>query len=122
MKTIKAFALALTAVLALAGISATCASANEWQVNGAALTKAAAVAGESTITFGLEGRPVYSCAISRKGTVGPGAAGEITSITSPGGAKVIPCTILESGWECASHVEIEAVGTAVAHGNKLRTA
>lgn len=110
MKTIKTVGLTLVAVLAFAGISAAGATAYEWRQNGSALTKATAVTGESTVTFEKEDGSHFSCAISRKGTVGPGAAGEFTSITSPSGAKAIPCTILQTGYECASQVEIEAVG------------
>ncbi|HEY3829820.1 MAG TPA: hypothetical protein VGL57_11540 [Solirubrobacteraceae bacterium] len=110
MKKIRTLGLALVAVLAFAGISATGAIAYEWQQNGSALTKATAVTGESTLTLETIVGSRYSCAILRKGTVGPGAAGEFTSITSPSGAKAIPCTITHSGTECESQVEIEAVG------------
>ncbi|HEY3829464.1 MAG TPA: hypothetical protein VGL57_09735 [Solirubrobacteraceae bacterium] len=40
---------------------------------------------------------------------GHGAKGEITSITSSGGAKSIPCTVERSG-VCQSNVEVEAQG------------
>ena len=111
MKKIRTLGLALVAVLAVAGIGATGATAYEWQQNGVALTKATAVTGVSTLTLETVLGSGYSCCeILRKGTVGPGAAGEFTSITSPSGAKAIPCAITAKGTECASQVEIEAVG------------
>ncbi len=80
MKTIKTLLVALAAVFALTAVSATAASAHTWKQKGIALK--AAVKFESTQelrfseTTGLE----IECAVVEEGAVGPGAAGEITSV------------------------------------------
>jgi hypothetical protein len=111
MKTIKAFGLTLVAALALACVVATSATAYEWKRDGNALSTALTLTGESTLTFENYDGSRYSCTIVRKGKVGPGAVGEVTSVTSKSGAKAIPCTVLKQGTECASNVEIEAVSS-----------
>lgn len=111
MKIIKRLGLALVAVLALSAFTASIAGAYEWQISGGALTKPAEVSGTSTITFkNLAEGYAFRCAIVDKGTVGPGAKGEITSIASSGGAKSIPCELTSSSVDCESAMEIEAVG------------
>jgi hypothetical protein len=111
MKTIKTFGVALVAMLTLGVVSTSVAAAYEWQLNGKAITEATAVSWTSTITFenALE-EYKYRCTMAYKGTVGPGAKSEITSITSTGGAKVISCESLQKSVDCESAVEIEAVG------------
>jgi hypothetical protein len=111
MKITKTLGVTLVAVLALGALSASAAGAYEWQIGGRAIVSPAAVSWTSTIKFenNREGY-AFSCTIAHKGTVGAGAKGEITSITSSGGAKAIPCTLTRSSSDCESAMEIEAQG------------
>jgi hypothetical protein len=111
MQKIKTFSVALVAMLAFGALSVSAADAFEWQVEGASLTNPVAVSATSTITFANtdEGYE-FKCTIARKGMAGVGAKGEITSITSSGGAKAIPCELIHSSGDCSSAMEIEAVG------------
>ena len=111
MKTIKTFGVALVAMLMLGAVSASGAVAYEWQFNGSAITEAKSVSWTSTIKFENEAEHyTLHCAIVHKGTVGPGAKSEITSITSTGGAQAIPCELSPSSTACESGAEIEALG------------
>ncbi|HEY3830592.1 MAG TPA: hypothetical protein VGL57_15485 [Solirubrobacteraceae bacterium] len=111
MKTIKMLGLTVVAMLALGGLSASAATAYEWQINGAALVKPAAAHWTSTIKFENTAEAYsFSCTIAHKGTLGTGASGEITSITSSGGAKAIPCELTHGSSDCTSAMEIEALG------------
>ncbi|HEY3828022.1 MAG TPA: hypothetical protein VGL57_02385 [Solirubrobacteraceae bacterium] len=110
MKTIKTLGLTLVMTLALGALSASAAMAYEWQINGVGLTKASEVHWTSTLSFenSTEGY-AFRCTIAHKGTVSTGGAGEITSVTSSGGAKAIPCELTVHSNDCTSALEIEAV-------------
>ncbi len=111
MKTLKTFGVALAAMLMLGAVSASVAAAYEWQLSGVPITEAKAVSWTSTVTFENEAEGyTYRCAIAHKGTVGPGAKSEITSITNTSGEKAISCELLHKSVDCESAVEIEAVG------------
>ncbi len=102
MKTIKTLLVALVAVFALTAVSATAASAHTWKLKGAALKAAVKFHSTQELKFaevktGLE----LECAVVEEGTVGPGAAGEITS------AKARECHSIR-GCESADSMEVEA--------------
>ncbi|HSZ69708.1 MAG TPA: hypothetical protein VK756_05035 [Solirubrobacteraceae bacterium] len=102
MKTIKTLLVAFTAVLALVAVSSTVASAHTWKQEGKVLKSAVKFHSTQELKFsevktGFE----LECAVVEEGTVGPGAAGEITS------AKARECHSIR-GCESADSMEVEA--------------
>lgn len=113
MKSIKTLCFTLGAILAFGALSASAATAYEWQINGTAVTKATAAHWTSTIKFEntYDGGYAFTCTIVHKGTIDTGGKVEITSIASSGGAKLIPCEVTRaSAGLCKSAIEVEAVG------------
>jgi hypothetical protein len=91
MKTIKTLSAVCTVVSALVALTATAATAHEWRLSNAPLTKSVKVSQTATYTFkdkaiGAE----FTCKVEEKGTVGPGAAGQIT------GVKEVSCSDIAS--------------------------
>ncbi len=89
-------AVALLALLALAAGSASAASAHEWQRNHGkgSITKPRGISSMGHLVIFTESEEYAeeeTCSFNEKGTVGPGAAGTITSLTSTSGSKVIEC-------------------------------
>jgi len=81
MKTIKAFSAACTIVCAFAALTATAATAHEWQIRGVGLTKSVSTGQTATYTFVNTTNDAYfTCTVEEKGTASPGAAGTITSV------------------------------------------
>jgi hypothetical protein len=92
MKTIKTLSAVCTVVFALVALTATAASAHEWQIRRAPLTKSVKVSQTATYTF--EDRDVgaqFTCELEEKGTVGPGAVGQITSIKEVSCSEIKGC-------------------------------
>jgi hypothetical protein len=109
MNTIKIGMLTL-AVMLVAAVTASAASAYEWQINGTGAPSNTPVKWTSTIHFeNIKEGYAVECKIQHVGTIGSGGLGKITSITSTGGAKVIPCAMAKSSVDCESAVELEAV-------------
>ncbi|HSZ70042.1 MAG TPA: hypothetical protein VK756_06750 [Solirubrobacteraceae bacterium] len=101
MKTIKTLLVALTAVLALTAVSATAASAHAWKEQGKILKAAVKFHSTQELRFSEKSGLELECAVVEEGTVGPGAAGEITS------AKASECHSL-AGCEASHSIEVEA--------------
>jgi hypothetical protein len=81
MKTIKMLSAACAVVFALVALTATAATAHEWRLKGAPLTKSVKFSQTATYTFkDLTIGAEFICEVEEKGTVGPGAAGQITSV------------------------------------------
>jgi hypothetical protein len=104
MKTIKMLSAACAVVFALTALSASAATAHEWRWEGLPLTKA-----EKVVEIGARyefadagARITFECTVEQKGTVGPGAAGQITSF------KVSECRTIE-GCEASQTPTLEAV-------------
>jgi len=101
MKRINVIGLALVAALALSVVAAASASAHEWLIGGKAIAKATAVTSKGTLELedskATGGAVKVSCTGIDKGTVGPGAADEITSITNEKGENTITCTFVKNG-------------------------
>lgn len=108
MKTIRTLAVLLASVVAMAAVFASAASAHEWRLAGVKLTKSVEVKSEWSIHFSDTGDGnSYECKFEEKGTVGPGAAGAITSITTTGATKTktISCHRISG---CSTELTIEA--------------
>lgn len=101
---------------ALWGAGVATAASPEWMKGGAPLIKASAFESKiETMIFtqantGLEinCHGVSGGAAKTAGTVGPGAVGEITGVTTSSGSHEIACEELKSG-SCLSPVHIEAL-------------
>jgi hypothetical protein len=100
MKTIKTLSAALTVVFAFAALSASAATAHEWKIRGLGLTKSVPVSQTATYKFLDETNGAsFICTVEEKGTVGPGAAGKITSI------KELSCATSSEFCEAAPTLE-----------------
>jgi hypothetical protein len=120
MKSIKTMSIALAAILTIGAISASAATASEWYLQGAPLTKAEKVFSETTVTLEESGTgTALRCEkVYREGVVNPGTTGEITSILAgKGGSKQIHCSVTREGTGSYGHfcpqsgsTYIEAVG------------
>jgi hypothetical protein len=107
MKAIKMLSTACVVVSAFAALSTTAASAHEWKLHGSPLLTSKAFYESGKISFedttvGAE----LGCSVVEEGTVGAGAAGKITKITSPSGANLVSC---ESARFCRQPASIEAL-------------
>ena len=100
---------ALVAALSMLAILATGASAHEWLEAGKKITVATETTAKPTLRFEnkLWGYAI-ECPLNEKGTVGPGAKDEITSILSSTGEKNITCTIPQHSGYCSEKAKIEA--------------
>jgi hypothetical protein len=107
MKTIKTLLVALAAVFALTAVSATAASAHTWKLKGAALKSAVKFHSTQELRFSEKDGLEIECPVVEEGTVGPGAAGEVTSITNAKGSKAIACRTI-AGCESSHSSEVEA--------------
>jgi hypothetical protein len=101
MKTIKMLFVALAAVLALTAISATAVSAHTWKQKGTVLKAAVKFHSTQELRFSEKTGLEIECAVVEEGTVGPGAAGEITSV------KAKECHSIR-GCEASHSIEVEA--------------
>lgn len=110
MKGIKALGAAMLALLALGSLSATAASAHTWDINGSSPSFAEPMKASGTLTFSATYLLSYSCPVYMEGKVGPGAAGEITSVTNKVGGSPILCTVLSGGLGGWETVEVKAIG------------
>ena len=109
MRTITTLGRALTMLLVLGAVSAGGATAHTWKQSGIPLTQPVSVSWTSKLLFEDTYHDFsYECTLAHKGTVGAGALGEIASITSTSGAKVIPCTVVNGGPGQFRTVEVEA--------------
>jgi hypothetical protein len=100
MKNIKTVSVACAVAFAFAALWTTAATAHEWLKNGQPLTKSVNVTQKATYKWEQYGTRIeFSCTVEEKGTVGPGAAGQITSI------KEVECHYLNG---CQGPVTIEA--------------
>lgn len=107
MKLIKLLGITSLVLLALGALTATAASAHAWENKKAPITEPHNVIGTATLSFEDKWRAdKFTCKITSKATVKPGAIGEITGIASKTGAKEIPCEAHESPG--CSTVTIEA--------------
>ncbi len=107
---LKTLVAVLTALLSLAAISATAASAHEWQRAKHALLKTEKFESKADVRFELssvEGNESFECEYNEKGTVGIGAGGKITSVTNKAGSKVIECSHPEGIRQCEVY-DVEA--------------
>jgi hypothetical protein len=105
MKTIKMLSAACAVVFAFTALSASAATAHEWLEHKVIpLTKSVKVKEYGArYEFADEGaRITFECTVEQKGTVGPGAAGQIASF------KVSECRTLE-GCEASQAPTLEAV-------------
>lgn len=110
MKIVKTLGLVLAVALMFGALSASAAMAYEWQLNGAPITKAESISWTSKLTFeNPTEEETYNCTIAHKGSLTTEGRGEITSVTSSGGAKAISCEITHAGGLCEKEVEIEAL-------------
>lgn len=89
MRTIKTLSAACTVVFAFTALSAAAATAHEWQLRSLPITKSVSVSEEANLRFtdNTTGARI-ACTLEEKGTIGPGAAGQIATI------KVASCTSL----------------------------
>ncbi len=106
MKTIKSLCTVLTIAVAVTAVSATAATAHTWQNHGMEITTKRAVKAEGALRFNGKMGGIYECSVVVKGTVGPGALGEITSLTSKTSEKVIPCSTIRSEY-CVADETLE---------------
>ncbi len=102
MRIIKMLGAAFVAVLALGAVAAAGASALEWLLNGKPITATTTVklTGELLLKDDTE-KVAVKCSGHDEGTVGPGAADEVTKITGLSGELNAPCTV-EEGSLCES--------------------
>ncbi len=88
MTRIRIIGLAVFAVFAIVAVAASSASALEWLLNGKPITTAVPVTSTGTLLLedlsATGGAVAILCKGTDKGTVGPGALDEITSITATG--------------------------------------
>ncbi len=86
--------------LVVGAFSAASASAHTWEFEGRPIT-GSPVAAEAyknkVVLYVPEKSGEDTCTLTVKGTVGPGAAGTITSITGPSGEKAAPCSVVGRG-------------------------
>ncbi len=81
MKTIKMLSVACTVVFALAALSASAATAHEWQLKGKPLSEILNTKETATYKFIDEATGAsFNCTFEEKGTIGLGAEGKITSV------------------------------------------
>lgn len=86
MRNIKIWGLAFSAMLLISGLAVANASAHQWTLNGAPITKAVATHGTGTLeltdTNGFLGSTVtVHCTGTTTGTAGPGAADTTSTVT-----------------------------------------
>lgn len=94
MRLVSKSMLLVVAALALSGVTAAAASAetHEWRLDSAPLTKSVKVS--QTATYQFKDRAIgaeFSCKVEEKGTVGPGAAGQITSVKGVSCSDIASC-------------------------------
>jgi hypothetical protein len=109
MRTAKRTGIALIAILAFTALSAAAASAHTWEFDKSPITSAKRVKGKATFEIeepglGLKAR----CEMIRTGTVGPGAAGVVESVTNSKSENTITCENLDHE-TCSGTVTIEAL-------------
>lgn len=100
---------AVVVVSALGALSVATASAHEWRVGGISVTGPTGAGSEGTLLF--ENIPEHwssECEVRRQVTLLPGGLGEVTSIKTKTGAKLMKCPTKTSGG-CETEAEIEAV-------------
>jgi hypothetical protein len=101
---VKTLGLAFLMLLAFGAVSAAGASAYSWKWEGAELAGPHSFTAKGTVEIEEQSsKSRYSCSFNQEGTVGPGAAGEIT------GKKVYTCTNINTPAWCESAIELEAL-------------
>ncbi|HEY3828915.1 MAG TPA: hypothetical protein VGL57_06940 [Solirubrobacteraceae bacterium] len=99
----------LVVALALGALSASAAMAHEWKVSGNPVISPTKAESEGTLQFeNTTEQYSFQCKFRRKVELEPGGLGEITSITSTSGAKVLKCETKTSS-ACEKEAEIEAL-------------
>lgn len=92
MKTIKMLSVTCTVVFALTALSASAATAHEWQMRGEGLTKSTNVTQNATLLFEDTALgAAFRCTVEEKGTIGVAGAGQIASIKQVSCASVSLC-------------------------------
>ncbi len=120
MKIIKTLAVYL-AMLTIGAVAAGAASAHEWKVNGKPLTKPFTTFSWGKLEFQEENGLKWKCGVHEGlGSVGPGAAGEITKLEVES-----PCTVINGGIYKYTTVSMKPLGlpwktTLVTAGGELR--
>ena len=116
MKTVRTLIATMVAMLAFASLSTAAATAHEWQVKKQKLIQSVKVTSKSFMWLATVGEK-YGCEFQEEGTVGPGAVGAITGVTTRGltKSKNIVCNKeIELGEYCEKvyppEVKVEAIG------------